>query len=42
MGSVCKLLAEMEPSNPCAADVRARIRGIILDSSPAAVTAGRA
>ncbi|WIA40744.1 hypothetical protein OEZ86_004428 [Tetradesmus obliquus] len=39
MGCVCKLLAEWAPTNPAAADVRSRIRGIILDSSPANVTA---
>jgi hypothetical protein len=40
MGWVFQILAELEPHNAQAADVRSRIRGVIFDSSPADVTAG--
>jgi hypothetical protein len=40
MGWVFQILAELEPHNAQAADVRARIRGVVFDSSPADVTAG--
>jgi hypothetical protein len=42
MGWVFQILAELEPHNAQAADVRSRIRGVIFDSSPADVTAGAA
>jgi hypothetical protein len=40
MGWVFQILAELEPHSAQAADVRARIRGVVFDSSPADVTAG--
>jgi hypothetical protein len=40
MGWVFQILAELEPHNTQAADVRARICGVVFDSSPADVTAG--
>jgi hypothetical protein len=40
MAAVLKKLAKLAPRNAAAADVHARIAGIILDSSPASVTAG--